>query len=353
MKRLVLTITMMLAFAPVLLAQNNDDKQKISDVKRSENLYLYSDCTRSTEEAALKDAQSQLFRKIETYAQEQGTPKVDDKFKETISDSVYTITAPRGDDKFRAFLYVTRSSINQAFHRSGATNQGVVPQRQPSTTGYPTAANRPSNQPSNQPANSPSISQSVAANQPAQQPTQQPAANRPAQQPAQQPVANRPAQQPAQQPAANPQQPAQQPAVNRPAQQPAANRPAQQPAQQPVASRPAQQPVAQPVQQVSDDDISDAPLSDSEDVLSVMRQTKRISTLRANLEVWKASGAISHYGKINTISNVDDYYLVLYTRNGDIRAILSPATPDRTNILTGAPDQMSNYTGCSIECIKL
>ena len=340
MKRLVLTITMMLAFAPVLLAQNNDDKQKISDVKRSENLYLYSDCTRSTEEAALKDAQSQLFRKIETYAQEQGTPKVDDKFKETISDSVYTITAPRGDDKFRAFLYVTRSSINQAFHRSGATNQGVVPQRQPSTTGYPTAANRPSNQPSNQPANSPSISQSVAANQPAQQPTQQPAANRPAQQPAQQPVAN-------------PQQPAQQPAVNRPAQQPAANRPAQQPAQQPVASRPAQQPVAQPVQQVSDDDISDAPLSDSEDVLSVMRQTKRISTLRANLEVWKASGAISHYGKINTISNVDDYYLVLYTRNGDIRAILSPATPDRTNILTGAPDQMSNYTGCSIECIKL
>ena len=331
MKRLVLTITMMLAFAPVLLAQNNDDKQKISDVKRSENLYLYSDCTRSTEEAALKDAQSQLFRKIETYAQEQGTPKVDDKFKETISDSVYTITAPRGDDKFRAFLYVTRSSINQAFHRSGATNQGVVPQRQPSTTGYPTAANRPSNQPSNQPANSPSISQSVAANQPAQQPTQQPAANRPAQQPAQQPVAN-------------PQQPAQ---------QPAANRPAQQPAQQPVASRPAQQPVAQPVQQVSDDDISDAPLSDSEDVLSVMRQTKRISTLRANLEVWKASGAISHYGKINTISNVDDYYLVLYTRNGDIRAILSPATPDRTNILTGAPDQMSNYTGCSIECIKL
>ena len=340
MKRLVLTITMMLAFAPVLLAQNNDDKQKISDVKRSENLYLYSDCTRSTEEAALKDAQSQLFRKIETYAQEQGTPKVDDKFKETISDSVYTITAPRGDDKFRAFLYVTRSSINQAFHRSGATNQGVVPQRQPSTTGYPTEANRPSNQPSNQPANSPSISQSVAANQPAQQPTQQPAANRPAQQPAQQPVAN-------------PQQPAQQPAVNRPAQQPAANRPAQQPAQQPVASRPAQQPVAQPVQQVSDDDISDAPLSDSEDVLSVMRQTKRISTLRANLEVWKASGAISHYGKINTISNVDDYYLVLYTRNGDIRAILSPATPDRTNILTGAPDQMSNYTGCSIECIKL
>ena len=376
MKRLFFTIAILLMPASIVLAQNdpNAAKEEITKVKKAENVYLYSDCTRTTEEAAIKDAYNTLYKKIENYASEQGSSKVDEKVKETINDSVSQITMARGDNGFRAFLYVTRSSVKHAFHGGASNHQHAVAQRQPSTTGYkpvnqpsnqPAASNYPSNQPAanrpaqqpaaaNQPVNtakpSPSISQSVADNQPVQptatnqpnRPTQQPAANRPTQQPA----ANRPAQQPA----AN--RPTKQPAVNRPAEQPATNRPTQQPA---TPKQPTQKPITQQAQNTTDDDFSDEPMSggNSTDVISIMRQTKRIASLRSHLESWKASGAIDHYGKIGTVSNPDEYYLVLYTRSGDIRAILTPATPNRTNLFTGNIDQMSNYTGCSIECIKM
>ncbi|MDO4218280.1 MAG: hypothetical protein Q4D03_09010 [Bacteroidales bacterium] len=340
MKRLFFTIAILLMPASIVLAQNdpNAAKEEITKVKKAENVYLYSDCTRTTEEAAIKDAYNTLYKKIENYASEQGSSKVDEKVKETINDSVSQITMARGDNGFRAFLYVTRSSVKHAFHGGASNHQHAVAQRQPSTTGY-----KPVNQPSNQPA---------ASNYP----SNQPAANRPAQQPAaaNQPVNTvKPSPSISQSVADNqPVQPTATNQPNRPTQQPAANRPTQQPA---APKQPTQKPITQQAQTTTDDDFSDEPMSggNSTDVISIMRQTKRIASLRSHLESWKASGAIDHYGKIGTVSNPDEYYLVLYTRSGDIRAILTPATPDRTNLFTGNIDQMSNYTGCSIECIKM
>lgn len=47
-----------------------------------------------------------------------------------------------------------------------------------------------------------------------------------------------------------------------------------------------------------------------------------------------------------------DYYLIMYTRNGTIRAILSPRDPvtgERINIQTGGIDSIYNYRGCAVD----
>lgn len=91
----------------------------------------------------------------------------------------------------------------------------------------------------------------------------------------------------------------------------------------------------------------------SEDVVKYQllecSNTGRLSTLLKNL---KAEGKVSDYRKLNDLTSPEMYIIVIFNKEGVIRAILSEGT-ERTNLKTGRPDQISNYKGNGAIGIKI
>lgn len=101
-------------------------------------------------------------------------------------------------------------------------------------------------------------------------------------------------------------------------------------------------PVEPAVKQESPEDIIKKQLLECEN-------TGQMSTLLKNL---KAEGKIADFQKLNTITSPEEYVIVIFSKEGVIRAILSEGA-ERTNVKTGQPDQISNYKGNGAIGIKI
>lgn len=80
-------------------------------------------------------------------------------------------------------------------------------------------------------------------------------------------------------------------------------------------------------------------------VLASILKLSNFSQLKDCLTTLKQEGKISSYDKYASLANPADYYLIIYNRQGQIEAILSPGQDSRINIKTNQPDDITNYKG--------
>ncbi len=63
------------------------------------------------------------------------------------------------------------------------------------------------------------------------------------------------------------------------------------------------------------------------------------------IKEFKEAGKISYYARYASLEKPEIYYLAIYNTSGKVVAILSPGE-NRTNVITGQPDKVTNYSGC-------
>ncbi len=59
----------------------------------------------------------------------------------------------------------------------------------------------------------------------------------------------------------------------------------------------------------------------------------------------EAQGKIEHYARYASLTKPENYYLAIYDKTGKVKAVLSPGK-ERTNVVTGQADAVTNYAGC-------
>ena len=59
----------------------------------------------------------------------------------------------------------------------------------------------------------------------------------------------------------------------------------------------------------------------------------------------KAAEKIGHYAFYGNLERPEIYYLVIYNQQGEVLSVLTPGQ-QRTNVKTGQPDKIGNYSGC-------
>lgn len=59
----------------------------------------------------------------------------------------------------------------------------------------------------------------------------------------------------------------------------------------------------------------------------------------------KNAGKIGHYARYANLERPEIYYLVIYNQQGQVVTVLTPGE-NRTNVKTGQPDKVTNYSGC-------
>lgn len=100
-----------------------------------------------------------------------------------------------------------------------------------------------------------------------------------------------------------------------------------------------------PVETGTDGQISDELRS----IFVAQENTGQLGTLVKQL---KAEGTITDYNKLSALANPDEYVLFIFSKEGNIMAVLTPA-PNRQNLKTGKPDAVSNYKGCGAVGVML
>ena len=92
----------------------------------------------------------------------------------------------------------------------------------------------------------------------------------------------------------------------------------------------------------------EAPVSAPKKSVSVIEEIKRVQTLselRPLLVQRKESGEVLDYNRYSVLSDAAMYYVVVFTREGDIVAVLSPGREERVNLKTGMDEKLSKYKG--------
>lgn len=69
------------------------------------------------------------------------------------------------------------------------------------------------------------------------------------------------------------------------------------------------------------------------------------SVMAEKMKELKTQGKIKSYDRYASLSNPDNFYLVIYNREGKIVAVLTPGT-ERRNVKTNKVDGVKNYSGC-------
>ena len=91
-----------------------------------------------------------------------------------------------------------------------------------------------------------------------------------------------------------------------------------------------------------------APISNNnrDAVVSELLPIKNTGRLSAKLKELKANGKIVEYDNLRGLKdkNKAEYIMVVFNREGNVEAILSEGE-NRINLLTSAPDQLTNYKG--------
>lgn len=76
-----------------------------------------------------------------------------------------------------------------------------------------------------------------------------------------------------------------------------------------------------------------------------IKKVKTLSKLRPLLVSMKNSGAVLDYNRYSSLTDGTMYHVVVFSREGDIIAVLSPGRDVRVNLLTGAEERLSKYEG--------
>lgn len=87
-------------------------------------------------------------------------------------------------------------------------------------------------------------------------------------------------------------------------------------------------------------------------VVSELLKAENTGQLSAVLKQLKQQGKVSDYNKLSALSQPEDYFMVIFTREGNIEAVLSDGA-DRVNMKTGQADKIANYKGCGAIGVKI
>ena len=111
MKKLA-TLLVLLSSMVALFAQNEniDPHARITQVKQSENEFIYADQTCPTVEQALKRANDLLFKELQEYFRQMGIDFETER--DNVTDNMVTITMQRGN-QFRVFIYIEKSLFDK------------------------------------------------------------------------------------------------------------------------------------------------------------------------------------------------------------------------------------------------
>ena len=79
--------------------------------------------------------------------------------------------------------------------------------------------------------------------------------------------------------------------------------------------------------------------------LEEIQSVKTLSELRPLLVRRKEIGDVLDYNRYSALTDAAMYYVVLFSREGDIVAVLSPGREERVNLKTGREENLSQYKG--------
>lgn len=92
--------------------------------------------------------------------------------------------------------------------------------------------------------------------------------------------------------------------------------------------------------------------TESSAVVSELLKAENTGQLSAVLKQLKQQGKVSDYNKLSALSQPEGYFMVIFTREGNIEAVLSDGA-DRVNMKTGQADKIANYKGCGAIGVKI
>lgn len=91
------------------------------------------------------------------------------------------------------------------------------------------------------------------------------------------------------------------------------------------------------------EEISDSPVYP--EVVNMIASYSDYYNMADKIKELKASGRIGHYARYASLEKPEIYYLAIYNTEGKVVAVLTPGA-NRTNVITGKPDKVTNYSGC-------
>lgn len=83
-----------------------------------------------------------------------------------------------------------------------------------------------------------------------------------------------------------------------------------------------------------------------------LAQVKTVAEMNKVLSQMKRTGRITAYGKYADLAEKSEWYLIVYDRNGSVKAILTDGD-QRTNVATRQTDDLSNYPNHAVLGVKL
>ena len=81
------------------------------------------------------------------------------------------------------------------------------------------------------------------------------------------------------------------------------------------------------------------------EVVGTIAACTEYSDMSDKIKTLKAEGKIKDYARYAALSNPDNCYLVIYSKEGKVVAVLTPGT-ERRNVKTNKVDSVKNYSGC-------
>lgn len=289
MKKIKLFLAVAAMFVPFFAQAQSVEpemgREMINGILSNCNDYLFADCTMDSEEIALDKAMQELQSTVRTYLQDNNVKaaKAEKILSEVMTYSPERITFKR-NDKFRAFVYVAKSSVDSVavkYVKGGIGNKNV--QEAPAAQ---------------------SIAETVAAEQPVAEPVQE--------------VVQEPVDEEVQSPATN---------------------------DEGVYTDDEEEGNDEGVVTALEKMINEVSSLNKKQILALLKTISTLDDFQTYMAALKLSGVVGEYDKYQKISDPAAYYIVIYDRKGDVKALLSPGRQTRTNLLTDKQDQVDYYKG--------
>lgn len=289
MKKIKLFLAVAAMFVPFFAQAQSVEpemgREMINGILSNCNDYLFADCTMDSEEIALDKAMQELQSTVRTYLQDNNVKaaKAEKILSEVMTYSPERITFKR-NDKFRAFVYVAKSSVDSVavkYVKGGIGNKNV--QEAPAAQ---------------------SIAETVAAEQPVAEPVQE--------------VVQEPVDEEVQSPATN---------------------------DEGVYTDDEEEGNDEGVVTTLEKMINEVSSLNKKQILALLKTISTLDDFQTYMAALKLSGVVGEYDKYQKISDPAAYYIVIYDRKGDVKALLSPGRQTRTNLLTDKQDQVDYYKG--------
>lgn len=103
---------------------------------------------------------------------------------------------------------------------------------------------------------------------------------------------------------------------------------------------------------VEEEKVSAESIGLTEELLQEFLRPTNTGQLSAMLKQQKTKGTILEYNKLSSLKNLEQYVMFVFSREGNIVAVLS-AGAERKNLKTGKADSLSNYKGNGAIGVKI